>query len=94
MLMPTVKDISTVTDLRVNTIALLEKVKKEGVRMIFQRSTPKAVLLSVEKYNKLLEKLEDYEDEMWARKLLSKEKFEKGKGVSLEEIAKKNGIKL
>ena len=91
MLMPTAKNISTVTDLRVNTIALLDRVKKEGVRMIFQRSTPKAVLLSVERYNKLLGKLEDYEDEMLAKRLV---KLDKGRGISLEEMAKKYGVKL
>ncbi len=91
MLMPTAKNISTVTDLRVNTIALLDKVKKEGVTMIFQRSTPKAVLLSVERYNKLLERLEDYEDEMLARKLV---KLDKGKGISLEDMARKYGFEL
>jgi len=90
MLVPTKQNISTVTDLRVNTIALLDEVEKKGMKYVFQRSVPKAVLLSMDRYKKLLEMLEDWEDVRLAEKL-SKEK--KGKGISLEEVMKEYGIK-
>lgn len=91
MLIPTKKNISTVTDLRINTIKLLKQLDEDGLRYVFQRSTPKAVMLSVDKYAALLERLEDYEDALLAQRL---EKEDWGKGVSLEDMAKKYGVKL
>ncbi|MBU4210450.1 type II toxin-antitoxin system Phd/YefM family antitoxin [Patescibacteria group bacterium] len=90
MLVPTKQNISTVTDLRVNTIALLDEVEKKGMKYVFQRSVPKAVLLSMDRYKKLLEMLEDWEDEFLARKL---EKEDKGNGVSLKAVMEEYGIK-
>jgi len=91
MLVPTKQNISTVTDLRVNTIALLDEVEKKGMKYVFQRSTPKAVLMSMDRYKKLLEMLEDWEDEFLARKL---EKEDKGRGVSLKTVMKEYGRKV
>jgi len=91
MLIPTKKNISTVTDLRVNTLKLLEKLDEDGLRYVFQRSTPKAVMLSMDNYEALLERLEDYEDALLARDL---EKEDWGKGISLESTAKKYGVRL
>ena len=91
MLVPTKQNISTVTDLRVNTIALLDEVEKKGMKYVFQRSTPRAVLLSMSRYKKLLEMLEDWEDARLAEKL-SKDK--KDGWVSLEKVAKEYGVSI
>lgn len=91
MLLPTKNTISTVTDLRVNTIRLLKEVKKDGFKYVFNRSEPEAVLMSMEEYARLLERLEDLEDEKLAHSLAA---IPKGKGVSLEDIASEYGVKL
>ena len=76
MMIPTADDIKTVTDMRENTLSLLDRVqKKEGPTIIMYNNTPRAVMLSVEEYNNLMEAIEDYSDELEA--------------ISLEKQAKK-----
>lgn len=91
MLLPTKDTISTVTDLRVNTIALLNEVKKTGFKYVFNRSEPEAVLMSMKEYAKLLDRLEDIEDEKLS---LSLSGLPKGKGKSLEDVAREYGVDL
>lgn len=52
-------DISTISDLRFKTKAVLHKAAR-GPVLIFHRSSPKGVILSVEKYNEIMSDLEDY----------------------------------
>jgi len=89
MLIPTSKNISTVTDMRVNTLGLLDDVEKDGLRLIFQRSSPKAVILSISEYESLMERLEDKNDELYAQSI---ENLPKGKGMKLSELEKEYGI--
>lgn len=91
MLLPTKDTISTVTDLRVNTIELLNEVKKTGFKYVFNRSEPEAVLLSMKEYARLMERLEDVEDERLASSLTS---LPKGKGESLDDVVKEYGVDL
>lgn len=60
MIIPTDKNIKTVTDLRENPIALLEQISKSGPAFIFQHSKPKAVMLSIEEYSNMIEVVEDH----------------------------------
>ena len=86
MLIPTQKNTKSVTDLREDTLNLLNDVRKFGHLYIFHRSSPKAVILSLDEFVKIQEMLEDYMDEKDAMKL-SREP--RGKGVSHKEIVKK-----
>ena len=86
MLIPTVKSVKTITDMREKALELLNFVEKEGLAYIFHRSKPKAVLLRLEDFIALNEILEVYLDEKDAKKL-SKEK--RGKGIILEDVLKK-----
>jgi len=91
MIVPTKTNTSTVTDMRTDAIGLLNQVSKTGFQYIFQRSNPKAVLMSMSMFQSLLERLEDEEDEARAREV----EFEpKGNGASLEEVAKLYHVKL
>lgn len=91
MLIPTKKNIATVTDLRTRTIDLLKEVEKKGKKFVFQRSNPLAVLLSVERYNQMVQEIEDGQDALLAQELSA----EKLKGViSLEKVAKDNGLSV
>ena len=84
-------NIKTVTDLREQTIKVLNSLsKKEGPTIILHRANPKAVLLSVQAYQKLVDLLEDYFDEELALEL---EKKPKKRGVPLEKVMKELGIK-
>ncbi|MBT3249618.1 MAG: type II toxin-antitoxin system prevent-host-death family antitoxin [Candidatus Pacebacteria bacterium] len=89
MLIPTVNNINTVTDLRVNTIALLDEVDKSGSKYIFQRSQPRAVILSIAEYEKLAQRFEDLTDELRANQLI---KLPKGKGKTLSEVQREYGV--
>jgi prevent-host-death family protein len=68
MLIPTKQNTKTVTDLRERTIDILEASSREPL-YIFHRSEPKAVILSIEKFSSLLEKLEDYKDTIDTQRL-------------------------
>ncbi len=86
MLIPTSKNVKTITDMREDAIGLLDNVKKQGVTYIFHRSKPKAVMIDVDEFVKMQELLEDYFDEMEAQQLA---KEPRGKGIPIEEVMKK-----
>jgi len=86
MLIPTNQNIKTITDMRENALELLEEVKNQGLLYVFQHSNPKAVLLSMEEFERLYTLLEDHLDEMEAVKLSRKKR---GKGIPLAAILKK-----
>ena len=83
-------NIKTITDMREKAAELLDEVKKLGVVYVFQHSDPKAVMISMEEYERIRELLEDHLDELEATKL-SKEK--RGKGTPLSGIIAKYGNK-
>jgi len=89
MLIPTSKNVKTITDMREDALGLLEGVKKHGITYIFHRSEPKAVLMDVDKFVRLQELLEDYLDELDAQKL---EKKPVGKLIPIEDIIKEYGL--
>lgn len=91
MIVPTKTNTSTVTDMRTDAIGLLNQVSKTGFQYIFQRSDPKAVLMSMGMFQSLLERLEDEEDEMLAKEADTEPK---GKGISLETVAKRYHVKI
>jgi len=86
MLIPTKKNVKTITDMRESALELLELVEKEGLAYIFHHSKPRAVMLSLEEFIAMRELLEDYLDQKEAKKL-AKEK--RGVAVPLKEIVKK-----
>jgi len=85
MLIPTSKNVKTITDMREDALGLLDLVKKNGVTYIFHRSEPKAVMLDIDEFVRMQELLEDYFDEMEAQKL-AKEPI--GKLIPEEDIIK------
>ncbi len=85
MLIPTSKNVKTITDMREDALGLLNLVKKNGVTYIFHRSEPKAVMLDIDEFVRIQELLEDYFDEMEAQKL-AKEPV--GKLIPEEDIIK------
>ena len=86
MLIPSTKNVKTITDMRENALELLEVVEKQGLTYIFHRSKPKAVMLSIDDFARLQELIESYLDEQEAEKLA---KEPRGKGIPFEEIIRK-----
>lgn len=86
MIIPTIKNTKTITDLRENAVEMLEQARKIGPTFIFHHSKPKAVMLSIEEYSNMMEMLEDYFDALKAKEL--EEEGEKG-GISLDQLIKK-----
>lgn len=94
MIIPTQNNIKTITDMRENALGLLEGVrKKDEPTIIFNRANPMAVLLSVKRYNRLMDLLEDYLDGELARELEQQPK-KKSDYIPLGKITKKLKIKL
>lgn len=93
MFIPTKDNISTVTDMRVNAVGLLKDVQKKGMKYIFQRSKPLAVMVNMKLFKKLLELMEDWEDRELV-KLVEKEPKRRQGWHSLEEVAAEYGVKL
>ncbi len=91
MIIPTVQNTRTITDLREKALELLHQVNKSGPTFIFHRSKPKAVMLSIDEYAFLLEMLEDYLDSSKAKEL--EENPETG-GLTLKEMAKKYQLSI
>ncbi len=85
MLIPTSKNVKTITDMRENALGLLKGIKKYGITYIFHRSEPKAVMMGIEEFSRIQELLEDYFDGMEAKKL---EKEPIGKLIPQEDIIK------
>lgn len=79
-------NISTISDLRFKTEEVLAKADLSPL-FLFNRSTPRAVILSVEEFNKISEQLEDY---YLASRAEEYEKEDKSKidWVSHDEIKK------
>lgn len=64
-------NIKTITDVRQDTLAILKYAQEsEEPVIILQHSKPKGVFLSFEKYQKLVEMVEDYLDTIEAEEVL------------------------
>lgn len=77
MLIPTNQNIKTITDMRENALKLLDEVKSQGLIYLFHHSHPKAVMLSIDEFQKINELLEDHLDELEASKLAKEERGER-----------------
>ncbi len=89
MLIPTTKNVKTITDMREDALGLLDSVQKNGLAYIFHRSQPRAVLMNIEDFVSLQNAVEDLEDYMAVQEL---EKEPRGRGIPIEKIAKKYGL--
>ncbi|MEA3355561.1 MAG: type II toxin-antitoxin system prevent-host-death family antitoxin [Patescibacteria group bacterium] len=94
MFIPTDNNISTITDMRENAISLLQSVqKKQSPTIIMHRNSPKAILLSVTRYNQLMEMVEDYLDEELVLKLEKQRKTaKKSDYIPFEKVLKEFNI--
>lgn len=80
-------NISTISDLRFKTKAVLAKTKKEPV-LLFHRSTPIGALFSYEEYQKIMDTLEDYYIALKADEY-EKENKKKVKWINHDKIKKR-----
>ncbi|OGG03842.1 hypothetical protein A2W14_04855 [Candidatus Gottesmanbacteria bacterium RBG_16_37_8] len=78
--------ISTISELRFKTKEVLKKVKEAPV-YLFHRSVPQGVILSLEKYQEMMEALEDYYLSLRAEEYERQDKNQI-KWVSHEEVKK------
>lgn len=86
MLIPTVQNVKTITDMREDALGLLDSVDKAGLAYIFHRSKPRAVVLNITDFVYLQDLLEDLQDTKDVEAFM---KEKRGKGIPLSEIAKK-----
>lgn len=86
MLIPTTKNVKTITDMREDALGLLDMVQKNGLAYIFHRSQPRAVLLNIEDFISLQSAIEDLEDLKIVKKL---KREPRGKGIPVSIVASK-----
>ena len=85
--MITTDNIKTITDMRQRALSILEYAQKSQEPVfIIHRSKPKGVFLSFEKYQKMVELIEDYLDILEVESILEDEKT---KFIPLEKFWKK-----
>ena len=88
-MIPTARNIKTISDLRENATALLKQVQNLYEPLfILYRSKPQAVLLSLEEYQKLADMAEDYIDSLKAQE------FEKEDKRKIKWSFHKDAVKL
>ncbi len=83
----TQNNVMTVSDMRLRPDELLKRAQEEPM-YIFHRSTPKAIIISVEEYVRLKDELEDYELGLKAAEY-EKQDFSKIDWISHEKIRDK-----
>lgn len=87
-MIPSARNIKTISDMRENASKLLKEVQNfYGPLFILYRSKPQAVLLSLAEYEKLADLAEDYIDSLKAQKFEAKDK-KKIRWVEQEEVKK------
>lgn len=87
-MIPTSRNIKTISDMRENARSLLKEVQRfYGPLFILYRSKPQAVLLSLAEYEKLADFAEDYIDSLKAQEFEEQDK-RKIKWVEQEEAQK------
>lgn len=75
MLMPTLQNTKTISDLRERPVELLKTLGASyGPLYIFYRSRPNAVMISLEAYQKLLDLAEDHLDSLKAEEYEKEDK--------------------
>jgi len=94
MIIPSTNDLKTVTDLREDTLGILNAIQtKSEPTVIVHRNSPRAVMLSVPEYNRLMEMVDDYLDEKVAMDL-EKEPYKSEDYVDEKEALKKLKVKI
>lgn len=94
MLIPTSKNVKNITDFRKNPDSVLESIQgKSDPLYLFRGSEPKAVVLDIEEYVRLMENEEDYQDLLLISEIAS-DPHRHENGLPLEEVLKKYNINL
>lgn len=92
MIIPNKANVKTVTDMRQDPVGLLESVHdSDGPQYIFYRSSPQAVLLDLENYQKLLDLSEDYLDSLTAQEYEKENKKRIG-WITSKKLRQKLGL--
>lgn len=82
--------IKTVSDLRVDPVAVFDAATKLGEPIyVFHRSKPKGVIMDLAKYRQLVELIEDYHDALTIKHTLADKK---AKWVTWETFKRKHQL--
>ena len=94
MLIPTSKNVKNITDFRKDPDSVLESIQgKSDPLYLFRGSEPKAVVLDIEEYARMMERDEDYQDLLLISKIAANPDRHKD-GISFEDILKKYNINI
>lgn len=93
MLIPTIKNVKNITDFRKDPDSILESIQgKSDPLYLFRGSQPKAVVLDIEEYARLMETEEDYQDLLLISEIASDP--HRHEGLTIEEVIKKYNIDI
>lgn len=93
MLIPTAKNVKNITDFRKDPDSVLESIQgKSDPLYLFRGSEPKAVVLDIEEYARLMETEEDYHDLLLISEIAADP--HRHEGLTIEEVIKKYNINV
>ncbi len=81
---------TSVTELRDRLSETIDSLTDDHAVMVVRHSKPAAYLVSPEMFEKLLERIEDLEDQVDMKKALND--YKKGKAVEADEVFKRLGL--
>ena len=84
--------IKSLTDLRSNPLNVIKLAQQEGAVYILNRTRPTSVLLSLEKYDEMVDLIDDYLDGIWMAEQ-EKKPFDPKDWIPWEEVKKSLKIK-
>ncbi|MBU0978259.1 MAG: type II toxin-antitoxin system prevent-host-death family antitoxin [Patescibacteria group bacterium] len=85
MFIATRQNTKSITDIREDAIGVFKEASNKGLLYVTYHSRPQAVIIDIDEFVSMQEMLENYRDELEAKKLL---KEPRGKGVSLNQVIK------
>lgn len=81
---------TSITEARQNLAALLDSLETNGAVLIVRHSRPAAYLVAADMFDAILERLEDLEDVVDMRSVISD--YHAGEGIPLEEALQDLGL--
>lgn len=85
--------IKSLTDLRLNPMAISQLARDEGPVYILNRNKPISVIIDIQEFESLIDRLEDAWDALYMR-TYEKNLKNKKSWLTLEDVAKKYDLKI
>ena len=89
MLIPTPQNSKTITDLREDALGTLKSAKKHGLVYVMYKSKPHAVIIDIDRFADIQERIDEMLDKIDASEL---KKEPRERGIPLEKVLAEYGL--